>query len=51
MNRTRGIGIAVTTGGLAGYLLGVTVSYPGRELSLTAVMVGIAIVAVGAGDP
>ncbi|WP_162993842.1 hypothetical protein [Halalkalicoccus subterraneus] len=51
MNRTRGIGLFVTAGGLAGYLVGVQIPYPARELSLIAVMVGITITAVGVDDP
>lgn len=47
MNRTRGIGLLVTIGGLAGYLVGVQTPYPGRELSLVAVMIGITITVVG----
>ncbi|MDL5361752.1 hypothetical protein [Halalkalicoccus sp. NIPERK01] len=51
MNRTLGIGLLLTAGGLAGYLVGLAAAYPGRALSVTAVMVGIAIVAVGFGGP
>lgn len=45
---TRGIvlGVALTLTGLAGYVAGVFVDYPGRALSLTAVMVGVAAVAI-----
>lgn len=50
MNRTQGIGLFVTASGLAGYLVGVPIPYPGRELSLIAVMVGITIIAAGASD-
>lgn len=51
MNRIQGLGLFVTTGGLAGYLVGVPIPDPGRELSLIAVMVGITLIAVGASDP
>lgn len=50
MGHTLGIGLLVTVGGLAGYLVGVAIPYPGRALSVTVVMVGIAIAAVGVGE-
>ncbi|ADJ16023.1 hypothetical protein [Halalkalicoccus jeotgali] len=49
MNRTLGLGLGLTTGGLAGYLLGIAVAYPGRSLSVTLVMIGIALAAIGSG--
>jgi len=47
MNRTLGGGIAVTVLGLVGYAAGVWVPYPGRSFSVTAVMVGLTLVAIG----
>ncbi|MFB6353517.1 MAG: hypothetical protein ABEJ92_05470 [Halobacteriales archaeon] len=46
MNRVFGTGLALTGVGLGGYLLGLVQSYPGRAFSLTALMVGIALVAM-----
>ncbi|ATW88426.1 hypothetical protein halTADL_1671 [Halohasta litchfieldiae] len=39
-----GVGLFVV--GIVGYTAGVSLPYPGREFSLTAVMVGIAIAAI-----
>lgn len=50
MNRTRAGGLALLSGGLLGYALGIAVAYPGRELSVAAVMVGLTLTAVG-GEP
>jgi hypothetical protein len=47
MNILTGLGLGLTVGGVAGYLAGVTVAYPGRAFSLTAVMVGVTLLAVG----
>jgi hypothetical protein len=47
MNRTLLAGLVCTALGLAGYALGVARPYPGRALSVTAVMVGITLFAVG----
>lgn len=44
-------GAALTLAGIAGYLLGVVVAYPGRSLSVTAVMVGLTVAAVGYSSP
>lgn len=49
MNRTRAAGLALTVGGVAGYLAGLATPYPGRAFSLTAVMVGITLAAIGTG--
>jgi len=51
MNVSTVAGAVLTVGGLVGYVAGLTVSYPGRSFSVTAVMVGLAVLAVGrAGD-
>jgi len=47
MNRTMGAGVALTAGGIAAYVLGVAVAYPGRSFSVTAVMVGFTLAAIG----
>jgi hypothetical protein len=47
MNRTLGVGTALTVLGLVGYAAGVWTPYPGRSFSVTAVMVGLTLVAIG----
>jgi len=47
MRRTRAAGLVLAGAGVAGYAVGVTVAYPGRALSLPAVMVGVTLAAVG----
>ncbi|WP_336345652.1 hypothetical protein [Halalkalicoccus ordinarius] len=51
MNRTFGFGAGLTVSGLVGYAIGVTIAYPGRALSVTAVLIGIAIAAAGLDGP
>lgn len=51
MNRHTGTGFALLGVGLAGYVAGVAVAYPGRAFSLTAVMVGLTLVAIGRDSP
>jgi hypothetical protein len=46
MDRFRIAGGALTVGGIAGYLLGVAAPYPGRSFSLTAVMIGVTVLAI-----
>lgn len=50
MNRRFAGGLALTVGGAAGYLVGVDPGYPGRAFSLTALMVGITLLALSAGE-
>ncbi|AEN04892.1 hypothetical protein [Halolamina sp.] len=45
MNRGTLLGVGLSLVGLAGYIVGVVVEYPGRAFSLTAIMVGIVLVA------
>lgn len=40
-------GVALTGLGLAGYVAGTVGAYPGRSFSVTAVMVGVTLLAVG----
>jgi hypothetical protein len=47
MNRTLTAGLLCTSAGLVGYAVGVLRPYPGRALSVTAVMIGITLFAVG----
>lgn len=49
MQRTRALGAALTTLGVAGYAAGVATPYPGRAFSVTAVIVGLTLVAIGGG--
>ncbi|MFB6101254.1 MAG: hypothetical protein ABEJ73_01665 [Haloplanus sp.] len=49
MDRTVLVGASVAGVGLCGYVAGTVVVYPGRAFSLTALMVGITLVAVGDG--
>ena len=50
MNRVSGSGLALAVGGALAYLAGVAAPYPGRAFSLTAVMVGVTLLAVGRSD-
>lgn len=47
MNVVLATGIGLTTLGVAGYLVGLSVAYPGRAFSVTGVMLGITLVAIG----
>ncbi|WP_181861715.1 hypothetical protein [Haloplanus salinus] len=49
MDRTFTVGTGLTAVGVCGYVGGVLVAYPGRALSLTAIMVGITLAAIGDG--
>lgn len=49
MNVVLAAGIATTGLGVVGYLAGLVAAYEGRAFSLTAVMIGITLVAVGSG--
>jgi hypothetical protein len=51
MNREFWLGLVLTIIGIAAYIQGLRVAYPGRALSVTAVMVGIALVAIRSFDP
>lgn len=46
MDRPTLAGIGLCTVGLVGYVAGVYVAYPGRAFSITALMVGITLVAI-----
>ncbi|MBX0324596.1 hypothetical protein EGH21_16325 [Halomicroarcula sp. F13] len=41
------VGAALTVAGILGYALGVTTPYPGRSFSMTALMLGLTVLAVG----
>jgi len=47
MNRTLGVGIALSALGVVGYVAGVATAYPGRAFSVTGIMVGLTLVAIG----
>jgi hypothetical protein len=47
MDRVAAVGVALTVAGLVGYAIGVVAPYPGRSFSVTGVMVGLTLVAVG----
>lgn len=49
MQPTRLFGGLVTLLGLVGYGVGAAVAYPGRAFSVTAVMLGVTLVAIGGG--
>ena len=50
MNAATAAGLGLTALGLAGYVVGLSVPYPGRAFSLTALMVGLTVVAVARSD-
>lgn len=49
MSRGTVLGAGLVVAGVAGYAAGVVVAYPGRAFSLTAVMVGTALLAISHG--
>lgn len=50
MNRLVAAGVLLVAFGLAGYTAGALVAYPGRSFSITAVMVGITLIAIRSAD-
>lgn len=50
MHRLRVAGVTATVGGVLGYVVGVAVPYPGRAFSVTAVIVGITLLSISAGE-
>lgn len=46
MNRLVAAGLGLVAVGLLGYGAGVVVAYPGRAFSVTAVMVGVTLLAI-----
>lgn len=50
MNTVAAVGVTLTVAGVVGYVAGAVVAYPGREFSLTALMVGVTVIAVGRSD-
>lgn len=46
MHRVRTAGIILAVVGTAGYLVGITTSYPGRAFTVTLVMLGTTLVAI-----
>jgi len=47
MNRSALVGIGLFVAGIVGYVAGIYVAYPGRGFTITAVMIGLALVAIG----
>lgn len=47
MNGVLGAGIVLTGLGIAGYTIGIVTEFPGRAFSVTAMMVGVTLVAIG----
>lgn len=47
MNIALGVGLVLTAVGVLGYAVGISTAYPGRSFSVTAVIVGITLAAVG----
>ncbi|MEF8786007.1 MAG: hypothetical protein V5A45_08750 [Haloarculaceae archaeon] len=50
MNRLRVLGGGLSLLALAGYSLGIVVEYPGRAFTITLLMVGVTLVAVGGSE-
>lgn len=47
MDRRRAAGLALTVVSILGYVAGILVPYPGRAASVTGMMVGITLLAIG----
>lgn len=47
MERVRTVGLGLSLLSLFGYLVGVVASYPGRAFSITGLMAGLTLYAVG----
>lgn len=50
MNRMRLGGLVLSLLSLLGYVFGIVAPYPGRSFSITALMVGITLVAIGGNE-
>jgi hypothetical protein len=50
MDRLRALGLGLSVLSLVGYAIGVVAAYPGRAFSITGLMAGLTLYAVG-GDP
>jgi hypothetical protein len=51
MNTALPAGVVATALGLAGYVVGLSVAYPGRAFSLTLLMFGMALALAGRAGP
>ncbi|WP_164974778.1 hypothetical protein [Halegenticoccus tardaugens] len=49
MDRALTAGVVLTGAGLVGYAVGLVAPYPGRAFSVTGVMIGVTLLAVGYG--
>lgn len=47
MHRELVLGSLLLTGGLVGYVLGVVRPFPGRELTIPSIMLGLLLVSIG----
>jgi hypothetical protein len=47
MDRVRAAGVALTAAAVAGYAVGVAAPYPGRAFTISGVIVGLTLWAVG----
>jgi hypothetical protein len=47
MRRVRTFGVGLSALSLAGYIVGTVATYPGRAFSITGLMVGVTLYAVG----
>jgi hypothetical protein len=50
MHWLRAAGVAVTGAGIAGYVVGTAVPYPGRAFSITGLIVGITLLSITTGQ-
>ena len=50
MNVALALGLVLTLAGLVAYVVGILTPYPARSLSVTAVIIGITLAAVGRSD-
>ncbi len=50
MHWLRAAGVVVTAAGVASYLVGTAVPYPGRAFSITALIVGITLLSITTGQ-
>lgn len=50
MDRLQALGLGLSGVSVAGYLAGIAVAYPGRAFSITGVMVGLTLYAMGGSE-
>lgn len=47
MNEILGAGVVLSALGIGGYLVGIGTPYPGRAFAVTAMIIGVTLVAIG----